>query len=122
MIRWDAVTGAETYTLERAEFSSLPTANNIDSAQWRRLESVEGTRYEDRDSSLRAGYYYAYRVTANSGLETLHVPGAMTLEGYADTSFTQADHEVAVYVEEGSWADQNFDSVFSGAFAKNYSN
>lgn len=59
---------------------------------------------------------------ANSGLETLHVPGAMTLEGYADTSFTQADHEVAVYVEEGSWADQNFDSVFSGAFAKNYSN
>ena len=59
---------------------------------------------------------------ANSGLETLNVPGAVTLEGYADTSFTQADHEVAVYVEEGSWADQNFDSVFSGAFAKNYSN
>lgn len=59
---------------------------------------------------------------ANSGLETIHVPGAVTLEGYADTSFTQADHEVAVYVEEGSWADQNFDSVFSGAFAKNYGN
>lgn len=70
VVRWDAVTGAETYTLERAEFSSLPTADNIDSAQWRRLESVEGTRYEDSDSSLRAGYYYAYRVTANSGLET----------------------------------------------------
>lgn len=58
---------------------------------------------------------------ANSGLKTLTVPNEMKLSSYTTTSFTQVDHEVSVNVFEGSWADQNFETVFVGAFVKNIS-
>lgn len=57
---------------------------------------------------------------ANSGLEKLIVPADVTLTKYDTTSFVQPDHDVNVYVTEGSWMDQNFESVFDGAFIKNY--
>ncbi len=58
---------------------------------------------------------------ANSGLEKVIVPAEVTLEKYDTTSFAQADHDVNIYVTEGSWMDQNFESVFDGAFNKLYS-
>ena len=58
---------------------------------------------------------------ANSGVEKVIVPAELTLEKWDTTSFVQNDHDVEIYVAEGSWMDQNFESVFDGAFNKNYS-
>lgn len=59
---------------------------------------------------------------ANSGLTTISVPADVELTTYANTSFVQADHEITINVEAGSWMDLNFESVFNGAFVKNNSN
>lgn len=61
-------------------------------------------------ANLKTVGAYAF---ANTGLETLTVPGQMELESYDSTSFAQVDHDIHVNVEGGSWADQNFESVFS---------
>ncbi len=58
---------------------------------------------------------------ANSGLEKLTVPAETTLSMYDGTSFVQHDHDIEIFVTEGSWMDQNFETVFDGAFNKNYS-
>ena len=57
---------------------------------------------------------------ANSGVEKVIVPSNLTLEKWDATSFVQHDHDVEIYVAEGSWMDQNFESVFDGAFNKHY--
>jgi hypothetical protein len=56
----------------------------------------------------------------NNGLTEIQVPESMTLNTYDVTSFVQADHDVVIFVFRNSWADQNFDSVFDGAFEKKY--
>ena len=58
---------------------------------------------------------------AGTGLEKVIVPSAVTFTKYDTTSFAQADHDIEIFVTEGSWMDQNFESVFDGAFNKNYS-
>lgn len=58
---------------------------------------------------------------ANSGLEKLTVPSEVTFSKYDATSFVQPDHDIEIFVTEGSWMDQNFETVFDGAFNKNYS-
>ncbi len=57
----------------------------------------------------------------NSGLQTITVPESVQISNYDVTAFAQKDHGIAVNVVEGSWMDQNFDSIFEGAFTKNYS-
>jgi len=59
---------------------------------------------------------------ANSGITAINVPAEVELTAYANTAFVQADHEITVNVEAGSWMDLNFESVFDGAFVKNSSN
>ena len=59
---------------------------------------------------------------ANSGITVINVPAEVELTAYANTAFVQADHEITVNVETGSWMDLNFESVFDGAFVKNSSN
>lgn len=57
---------------------------------------------------------------ANSGLKELYVPAEVELQAVDATSFVQADHEVKVYVVEGSWFDQNFDIIMGEGFEKIY--
>ncbi len=57
---------------------------------------------------------------ANNGVEKVIVPPEVTLEKWDYSSFIQSEHDVEVYVTEGSWMDQNFKSVFDGAFNKHY--
>lgn len=59
---------------------------------------------------------------ANSGIIVINVPSEVELSAYANTSFVQADHEIAINVKSGSWMDLNFESVFDGAFVKNSNN
>lgn len=56
----------------------------------------------------------------NTGIEEITIPQEVVLEKYDSTSFVQPDHNINVYVHSGSWIDQNFDTVFSGAYIKNY--
>lgn len=56
----------------------------------------------------------------NTGIEEITIPQEVVLEKYDSTSFVQPDHNIDVYVYSGSWIDQNFDTVFSGAYIKNY--
>ena len=56
----------------------------------------------------------------NTGIEEITIPKDVVLEKYDSTSFVQPDHNINVYVYSGSWIDQNFDTVFSGAYIKNY--
>ena len=49
---------------------------------------------------------------SNCGLERLIVPENVVLEEYDQSSFAQVDHDIHVNVTEGSWIDQNFESVF----------
>lgn len=57
---------------------------------------------------------------ANSGITDITVPNEMSLEKYTTTSFVQADHDINIHVTEGSWIDQKFESVFDGAYNKQY--
>lgn len=57
---------------------------------------------------------------ANSGLVDITVPSELVLDEYATTSFVQADHDINIHLTEGSWMDQNFGSVFNGAYNKQY--
>lgn len=67
IVRWNEVEGADYYSLERAEFDTAPDQEAASSATWQRLyNSVDRNRFEDRDSTLQGGKYYAYRVTAHS--------------------------------------------------------
>lgn len=56
----------------------------------------------------------------NSALKELYIPAEVELEAVDGTSFVQADHDVTVYVVEGSWFDQNFDTILDGEFEKEY--
>lgn len=56
----------------------------------------------------------------NTGIEEITIPQEVVLEKYDSTSFVQPDHNIDVYVYSGSWIDRNFDTVFSGAYIKNY--
>lgn len=57
---------------------------------------------------------------ANSGITDIMIPKEVSLEGYATTSFVQIDHDINIHITEGSWIDQNFESVFDGAYDKQY--
>lgn len=57
---------------------------------------------------------------ANCGITDITIPGEVSLEGYATTSFVQADHDINIHITEGSWIDQNFEAVFDGAYNKQY--
>lgn len=64
-ISWSAVTGADFYTLERAEVGKL--TDSASTYVWTEiLDVATGTSFTDRDSSLQSGKYYAYRVTAHT--------------------------------------------------------
>ncbi len=66
VITWDAVTGADYYTIERAASQVEPVQSMADSLNWSRLSaSTTGTSLVDDSSQLEAGWYYAYRVTAH---------------------------------------------------------
>ena len=68
-------------------------------------------------ASLTEVEKYAFLKT---GLTTITVPKEVTLTEYDTTAFIQ-DHLVTVYVTQGSWMDENFESVFVGQFEKKYS-
>ena len=55
---------------------------------------------------------------ANGGLVELTVPQEVELESYDTTSFVQTLTTVRVLVKEGSWMDNNFDSVFENGYIK----
>ncbi len=64
-IRWDSVTGADYYTLEKSEKdnSAIATASDV----WTTIgETVTGTSYVDSSASLAINKYYSYRVTAHT--------------------------------------------------------
>lgn len=56
----------------------------------------------------------------NTGIEEITIPQEVVLEEYDSTSFVQLEHSINIYVYSGSWIDQNFDTVFSGSYIKNY--
>lgn len=65
LIRWEAVTGADYYSIERAEVASASVVPS--ESEWRTIpESVYGLSYTDSSRQLKAGTYYAYRITAHS--------------------------------------------------------
>lgn len=67
VVSWSAVSGADYYSLERAEFSTTPTQADVARAAWTPIyDYPSALRYEDDDADLRPGYYYAYRVTAHT--------------------------------------------------------
>ena len=68
-------------------------------------------------ASLTEVEKYAFLKT---GLTTITVPEEVTLTEYDTTAFIQ-NHLVTVYVTQGSWMDENFESVFVGQFEKKYS-
>lgn len=113
-----ALTEIKPHTFEMC--SSLPeiilpdTITKIDEYAFYKCTSL-------KEVTLPAGLKeiggYAF---ANSGLEKVFVPADLTLEKWDTTSFVQSDHDVEIYVAEGSWMDQNFDAVFDGAFIKQY--
>ena len=62
-VRWNAVDGADFYTLEKSIQDSPDIPSN---AVWTTIgESIEETSYSDR-MSLEVGKYYNYRVTAHT--------------------------------------------------------
>lgn len=67
VVTWDSVSGADYYTLERAEFDTVPKGEVLRAASWTQLQSsVTDSKFTDRSSSLKAGKYYAYRVQAHA--------------------------------------------------------
>jgi hypothetical protein len=54
------------------------------------------------------------------GLQTVTVPAELELEKWDGAAFIQLNNTYTVKVKEGSWADQNFDSVFQGQVTKEY--
>ncbi|MFV0364023.1 MAG: leucine-rich repeat domain-containing protein [Suipraeoptans sp.] len=62
-----------------------------------------------------AGFTFAV-----NGIVDVYIDAETEFTSYDTTSFTQADHTVNIHVEEGSWADVNFDIVFDGAYERVY--
>ena len=57
---------------------------------------------------------------ADIGLQTVTVPAELELESWDNAAFVQLNNTYTVKVKEGSWADQNFESVFQGQVTKEY--
>ena len=57
---------------------------------------------------------------ADIGLQTVTVPAELELEKWDKAAFVQLNNSYTVKVKEGSWADQNFESVFQGQVTKEY--
>ena len=50
-----------------------------------------------------------------SAITDIYVPADMVLTEWDSTSFYNIKTKVTVHVTAGSWADQHFDEVFTGA-------
>lgn len=62
-VSWSPVDGADYYTVERAEVDKLVALSS--NLTWGEIGDAKSTGFTDRSSTLQAGKYYAYRVTAH---------------------------------------------------------